>query len=331
MFRALQCPSCGGALPPSARRRPVTCGFCGATVALDVKLVRAADYRAALARFQAAEVAERPVRVGGHAYRILGRVGRGESSDVLAAERVSPIPERVLLKILRVEDDAERLQHEDQVLRALRASKAPGAPHFSRVLPRPVAVGRAAGTERWVAVQGHRPGFTADLTALRGALPGGVDPRHGVWIWRRLLELLAFVHDAGWRHDAVLPQHVLVHPRDHGVTLVGWTVASALRAPLQAHLQGAEPFYPRSGRARPEADVVMSARAVLWLLGAEDLERAPSHVPDAMARLLERAAAGEGELAPRALAGAMGAAAREAYGPPAFVPLNLPQAEEESR
>lgn len=166
-------PQLRGRAAPSARRRPVTCGFCGATVALDVKLVRAADYRAALARFQAAEVAERPVRVGGHAYRILGRVGRGESSDVLAAERVSPIPERVLLKILRVEDDAERLQHEDQVLRALRASKAPGAPHFSRVLPRPVAVGRAAGTERWVAVQGHRPGFTADLAALRAPSPAG--------------------------------------------------------------------------------------------------------------------------------------------------------------
>lgn len=61
------------------------------------------------------------------------------------------------------------------------------------------------------------------LEDVRRAYPNGVDPRASVWIWKRLLELLGWVHRAGYTHGAVIPHHLILHAKDHGVVLAGWS------------------------------------------------------------------------------------------------------------
>ena len=82
-------------------------------------------------------------------------------------------------------------------------------------------------------VHGNTPALRAVLAAIDDLGPdlvvnlgdiasGGVDPRDAAWMWRRLLVALGFAHRAGVLHGAVLPEHVLIHPGEHGLVLVDW-------------------------------------------------------------------------------------------------------------
>lgn len=66
------------------------------------------------------------------------------------------------------------------------------------------------------------------LAHIRNVFPKGVDPRHGVWIFRRLLMALAFAHDQGLVHGAVVPSHVLIEPQDHAVVLIDWCYSQVI-------------------------------------------------------------------------------------------------------
>jgi hypothetical protein len=106
----------------------------------------------------------------------------------------------------------------------------------------------------------------------------------------------------------VRPEHALVHPRDHGVRLIGWERAGN----------------SRDAKAQAE-DLSASARIVLVLLnGGNSSGTLPSHVPRAMADLILGAA---GDTAfclqhdARVMDELLCKAAREAFGPPSFVPL----------
>jgi len=173
---------------------------------------------------------------------------------------------------------------------------------------------------------GWAPGFEHTFQDVRGARQAGVDPRASVWMWRRVLELLSFVHRSGLVHGAVLPQHLLVERGEHGVRLVGFSCASPPGEPLRTVCLPYERFYPPAllggGPLRPEHDVAMSACAIAFVLGG-DAGRLPRSVPAPLAELIDAAAAGRGELDAWALRERIGAVAHQVFGPPAFCPLEI--------
>jgi hypothetical protein len=114
------------------------------------------------------------------------------------------------------------------VLAELQESDAPGAPSFTARLPQPILHGEVTGGSlpgakvillRWA------DGFVHTFEDVRRAYPRGIEPRPSIWIWRRILELLAFVHASGFVHGAVLPPHLLIEQGEHGVRLVGFRAA----------------------------------------------------------------------------------------------------------
>lgn len=334
--RALSCPRCGAPLPPRALRVVVVCSFCGASVAESGRVVHAADFRRALATLAQGDDGGRPrVEIAGLPYRILGRVGRGESSDVFLAERAQPATERVLVKVLRAAADADLLDREWEALAALHRSDADGAAWATRRLPAPVSRGKltAPGStstpERLALVFLAQSGFVDTFDDVMRAYPEGVDGRHATWMWRRVLELCAFVHRAGWAHGAVLPQHLVVHARDHGAMLVGWSCAALLvgAGPLPVVSTVARDCYAPAllSGAPPSAatDIVMSARCIARLLGGS-AERVPETVPAPLAALVEAHAAGRGGDDALALAKEVAAAARQVYGRPTYQPFTMP-------
>jgi len=113
-----------------------------------------------------------------------------------------------------------------------------------------------------------------------------------------MLEVLGWLHRAGWSHGAIVPPHLLVHARDHGVALVGWSRATA----------------PAQGAA----DVAMSARAVLYALGDD-----PAVVPSELAELLRRNADPSSATDAWALKDQVDAVARTVFGPPKYIPFSL--------
>lgn len=271
--------------------------------------------------------------IDGHRYVLSGRLARGEGTDVFLGWREHALKARVVAKVLRARGAEERMRHEERVLEMLGSSSAQGAGHFSRLLPERVAFGRArlgahgGGGERLVALRRFRPGFVHTLGEVRRAHRDTLEPAHVVWMWKRVLESLGFVHASGLVHGAVLPAHLLVNAKDHGVVLAGFSRAVRPGERLPARTLGADDFYPddvlAGGPASVKTDLAMSARAMLYLLGG-DARKAPARVPAPFARLLETTAVTPWASDAWALVEDASHVARDVFGPPRFVPLAMP-------
>lgn len=118
------------------------------------------------------------------------------------------------------------------------------------------------------------------LTELVAQFPKGIDPRHFVWIFKRLLAILGFAHDAGIVHGAVIPTHVLIRPADHSLMLVDWSYACPKGEKVIALSPGYKSFYApeilTKRQAGPEADIYMAATCMEYLLGGELAEGVPA-------------------------------------------------------
>ncbi len=294
---ALACPQCGGALPRVALWKTVTCSFCGATVVHRRPVVQRATFAAALA---SARRNDTPLVWRGRHYEPVGSA----TGELIVVRRIGPDPERIGLQFA---DAPQSLEREAAALAAIRALDVPGAAHFRQRLPEPLGIGRVNDSREALGLR-LPPGYAGTLRDVWQASPGGIDPRHGVWIWRRLLEVLIFLHRAGWAHGRMAPEHALVHPADHGVTPIGWSDASRLPAARTADLQ-------------------RSAWTVRTLLHGAALG-APGTgpvTPEPFARLLRDCsedAATAHRLGAVGLEAALTEASTAAFGPPRFVPFD---------
>jgi hypothetical protein len=175
-----------------------------------------------------------------------------------------------------------------------------------------------------------KDGFRHTFEDVRRAHGRGIDPRPALWVWRRILEVLSFLHASQVVHGAVLPRHFLVEDGEHGIRLVGYGCAGRPGAAFREVPEGLEAYCPPRlsvpGKLAPEVDIAMSARCVADLLGADlatgDL---PASVPGSLASLLrETGWPREGESSPGAawpLRERLGEMATTLFGPPAFCPL----------
>ncbi|QNK68659.1 lipopolysaccharide kinase InaA family protein [Variovorax sp. PAMC26660] len=310
---ALSCPQCSAPLPRAARWRTVNCSYCGATITRGEETVERESFRAALRRANADVAGGRILTWRESRYRVLAPLATGEHSEVLLAERLGALPERVTFKLARDSAANGVLAREGVVLQALQALSVAGAAYFTRRLPQPLGVGVAEGLgdgARQALVLRHPTGFWGSLQDVLQANPQGIDARHAVWIWRRMLEVLAFVHGAGWTHRDLSPAHALVHPRDHGVLIIGWSRAQ--QASASAHA------------AAVARDLMQTAWTVRALLhgGAAGEPGLGAHTPAPLATLLRQCsedAATCARLGAQGIEQSLSTASREAFGAPQFV------------
>lgn len=300
-FIAMNCPRCAGPLPRSAYWRTVTCPWCGVTVGQGAKSVKAAEFREAHRRVLAASnAAGEVIQCGSRRYRVLAHAGHGEHCDVYVAERIAPMPERVTLKVARAGTAAAHLKAQAATLDALQALGVAGAAYFTQRFPQVRAVGHdgVPGDGREVLVLRSPTGYWGSGEDVIARCGGSLDPRHLVWLWRRVLESLGFLHGAGWTHGDVIPAHLLVHPANHGVMLIGWSQAR------------------RVGRA--ESDLMQSARSMSAIAEGASL-------PQPLDALLRQAGGDAAWCRAQGAAGidaALRQAAERAFGPPRFILFN---------
>lgn len=302
LLTTLSCPQCGAPLPRQARWRTVVCAACGSTLSPQVETVQAAAFHAAYQRVHGALPALQAIHCGGQRYRVLAPLGRGSKGRVVLAERIHPFPQRVVIHLADVSAPPDIHARTLAVLKELQAERNLAASFFSLRLPEAVLAGMAddGGVMRPALVLRHPAGYWGSLSDAMGNYPAGIDARHLVWIWRRALELLVYLHSDGWSHGALLPQHLLLHPRDHGVRLLGWSAAKRGRGTGD------------SGR-----DLAQLAASMRAAAGEHSV------LPAALATLLERCrdAAWCHRTGAYGIEQALLAAAQADFGPPRFIPF----------
>jgi serine/threonine protein kinase len=332
MSQALICPQCSAPLSPSRFARSVTCAYCGTTIQLDPSHVPAARFH------EAYQIWNSPQTHGYSSWLSLDEdhwaiehlLGQGDTADVYAGRRARWPTEVVVLKVARDAHKNPVLENEWGILQSLQQSTAPGADVFGRLLPQPVMHGQVTAglfTGRKVSIFRREYGFRHSLEAVMQLYPHGIPPRSAIWLWRRVLELLHFLHASGLAHGAVLPAHILVQEDDHGATLIGFGCAGEIGKKVSARPADSEAFYPDPGPCplTPQLDLAMSARTMIAALGGDSASCSlPPVVPGPLAEMTRRIA----RLKPTArgqsawdLREMLGDLAERVFGPPQFCPL----------
>jgi predicted RNA-binding Zn-ribbon protein involved in translation (DUF1610 family) len=338
MQRAITCPQCGAALTPHYFARSIVCPYCGSTVRLDEAAVSAAKFRESLRIWNSPNsyLFSSWVSIGDSHWALGRGIARGDTSDVYATQRARWPTELGILKLLRNRQDTELLDNEWNVLQALNQSAARGADIFTTLLPQPiihgdVAAGPLAGRRssifRW------ESGFYHTFEEVIRVYPHGIPPRASIWVWRRILEMLSFIHASGMAHGAVLPSHLLVQENEHGVRLVGYSCAGQLGDKLRTVWHGYEPFYPEPATSRStltvQLDLVMSARCIVAILGGDPANASlPATVPAPLAGIVRRIALAQPDGTANQDAWAIREELKEiaerVFGPPQFIPIVMP-------
>ncbi len=203
-----------------------------------------------------------------HRYTVGPRVATGDLANLY---QVRYDGGQALLKLPRRPTDSDLTAREATALTTLARA---GDPRHRAYAPRLVESFRhedpATGQRRTANVLEHCAGFVS-LARVAGAHPDGVDPRDVAWMWRRLLVALGYAHRAGVVHGAVLPEHVLIHPDEHGLVLVDWCYAVAPGEPLPALVARHRDDYPPEAAARGPAtaatDIYLATGCMRRLMG----------------------------------------------------------------
>lgn len=125
------------------------------------------------------------------------------------------------------------------------------------------------GTQRHINVLDVPQGYVSLETILE-AYPGGLPAKDMAWIYRRLLDILGYIHSLGYIHGAVLPCNILVGLGDiHQVKLINWHCSISLNTPLKARYSAYTYLYPPEIEAKekvtPSVDLYMAAKCMLML------------------------------------------------------------------
>lgn len=263
-------------------------------------------------------------------YTITRALAGGDLANIYQATTESGA--EVLVKLGRHHSTNDLLEREEQAIDALKEATARS---FALYFPHRIesfttmvgAEARRANVFQW------RPGFVP-LTEIVAQYPEGVDPRHGVWIFKRLLTALGYAHQQRLLHGAVLPTHVLVQPETHGLQLIDWAYSVPFGQRIRAISSGYRGWYPpevllkHPGPAAtqgPPTDILMAARCVAYVLGGA-IEDLPESVPRPIRHFLDSC----NLLAPNRrpqdawkLYDLFDGVAADVYGPPRYLKLEL--------
>ena len=259
-------------------------------------------------------------------YTVRERLAVGDVADVYLAS--APNEPLCTLKVSRVPEGRALLDNERKVLTYL-LSRA-GDTTYRNYLP-PLAESFAVEDRfaRRVNVFLHEPGLCS-LEQVHERHPA-LDGRHLAWIFKRLLAVLGFCHARGTLHAAVLPCHVLIHPDNHGLRLVGWGHSVETDRPLTTISTRYRDWYPgevlKKQPATPATDLFLAARCLVYLAGGDPVgDRMPDAVPAPLQRFVRACLLEGARMRPNdawKLHDEFDELLRQVYGPPKFHELHM--------
>lgn len=209
-----------------------------------------------------------PLEIG--KYNVKRKPIVGDIADLYSVEGSSR-----LVKVARSYDDNDLMRAEAKALRLLDGITGPvrdGAPILAETFQ------INGSRKREVNVIADFPGFvTAEFVRNKMI----VDARTTVWMFKRILSLLTWVHHFKLVHGAILPSHVLFYPdndghigmdpRKHSIRLIDWcySVDFTSRTRLSSWVPAWKDHYPPELIAKssisPASDIYMAAKLIRYL------------------------------------------------------------------
>ncbi|HWQ46097.1 MAG TPA: serine/threonine-protein kinase [Longilinea sp.] len=338
MERAIMCPQCNAPLTPHPFANSAVCSYCGATVQLDVSSISAERFHDSYRVWNSPTSYPFPawLSMGDSHWAVHQMIGQGDSSDVYTAQRARWPTELVVVKTLRDEKDAALLENEWRTIQILLGSQARGADTFSALMPQSVIHGKISDGQfngKHASIFRWQSGFRHTLADVIKVYPQGIPPRAVIWVWRRILESLSFIHSSGMVHGAILPEHLLVQGNEHGIRLVGFGYAGKKGDRLPGIVRENQGFYPGSGKFKqvlsPQLDLCMSARCLSVVLGGDPSAQVlPAAVPAPIASVIMRVARLDPDGKPGedawSIREELGQLAKDVFGPSQFIPIVMP-------
>lgn len=336
---SLICPQCKAPLTAHRFAKSAICSFCGTTVFLEETNITSEQFKEAFRFWNAPEsyALTSWITLGNRNWVLEKKIAQGESSDVYTGRLARWPTELVLIKILRKTENEQLLDNEWESLHQLLRSRANGADVFSRMIPQPVAYGRAIGGAyagsktmilRW------ESGFHHNFEEVCRHYPEGIPARASIWVWRRILEMLAFLHDSGYVHGAVVPSHLLVQQNDHGVRLIGYGRSGRINDKVDSDVDVIHPYFPAPNQKwmvlSPQLDIAMSAKSIIKILGGDpNTLILPTTVPARLAEAIIRYSQPDPKYPTNISAWTihqeLGRIADTVYGSPVFIPIEMPR------
>lgn len=214
----------------------------------------------------AAERARQPAIIipgAKHKYGIESQLAVGDAADVHLAVADG---NRYVLKASRVPGAENLMKAEYDALAAIHG-KAKDQ-HYRHYFPMPVETFLAHDRfRRRINVFAYDDGFWTLAQVLERHKT--LDGRHLAWIFKRLTTAIGFADVCGLVHGAILPEHIVISPNNHGVRLVGWGQSVAKNRPITTISAKYRDWYPPEVLAKKpatsETDIYMAAKCALHL------------------------------------------------------------------
>lgn len=265
------------------------------------------------------------ITTGRHTYTVGARVAVGDIANLYGVREADDI-EPMMLKLARNPVNNDLLDREAAALRVLaRSGEERHRVYVPRLLDHVRYHEPGTGVRRVGNVLNRLDGFVT-LAEVATAYPDGLDPRDAAWMWRRLLVALGFAHRAGVVHGAVVGDHVLIRPRDHGLVLVDWCYATTdpddiVPAIIARYAEDYPPEIPARRPAGPAADIHLATRCIAHLIG--------SRAPAPMAMFIRGCTLASPAARPKdawLLLAELDEMLGKLYGPRTFRPFTMPDA-----
>lgn len=263
-------------------------------------------------------IADKPelIEIDGKSLALGASLGNGDVSDVRYATLND---EQFVLKIGRTPGVSNLLAKEREIL--VQLVEHSENVHYKAYFPRSLSTFLMPDKRR-VNTFRYLDGY-ATAGQIKDKHPKGLDPRHIVWMFKRIMVAVGYAHRSGWVHGGVLPPHLLFEVDKHGLMLIDWTLAEAPGKPLKFVSTAFRDWYPpecsKKAPASPGTDIYMAAKCMLWLAGHDGM-------PEKMRSFFGACLLESPKMRPQdawSVHDRFDELARSLYGPPKFVSLKM--------
>ena len=253
---------------------------------------KAASGLYALDGFSRVPVSERgrKIVVDGVTYMLGAQVHIGEHSSLYEAHfSYDGGSVKAIVRVAHTCDDNLYLNNEIRILDRLHRKVDDKDLGYWRYLP--FVFGRFSAGRRIGIVYRWFEGITATNVRMNSLHKDGLDQRHVIWIYDRMINLLGYVHARGVIHGRIDPDRLWVRPSNHNVMLTGWNqavykpVITGERMSPQVLTPFVAPEVNKTGEVGPWTDIYSLGKCMIWLLGGNP---ATNMIPDSVHEKVQR-------------------------------------------